>query len=124
LKHLIILFFVTELLTASMLLGAKNLCIEDFYIKDNYFYYQRSDNNNFYSSEYTTYVSTIIPNFIYDSSTQKCSPNQAYILGMQETEYNFLLGLIGLIFGAVFMFFTTQIFMNVGGKRWDFYTYF
>ena len=100
-----------------MLLGAKNLCIEDFYIKDNYFYYQRSDNNNFYSSEYTTYVSTIIPNFIYDSSTQKCSPNQAYILGMQETEYNFLLGLIGLIFGAVFMFFTTQIFMNVGGKR-------
>lgn len=116
-KHLIILFFTTKLLTASMLLGATSYCIEDFYIKDSYFYYLRSDNNTWYSSEYKTHVSTIIPNFIYDPATQKCSPNKAYILGMQETEYNFLLGIVGVIFGAVFMFFTTQIFMNVGGKR-------
>lgn len=117
-KYLIILFFATKLLTASMLLGATGYCIEDFYIKKGSFYYLRSDNQNWVKvQDDTTYITTIIPNFIYDSSTKRCNPNHSYILGMQPTEYNFLLGFIGLVFGAVFMFFTTQIFINVGGRK-------
>lgn len=100
-----------------MLLGVNNYCIEDFYIKDGSFYYQRSDNSTWYTSTNTNYASSVLSNFIYDVDTQKCNPNKAYILGMQETEYNFLLGLVGVIFGGVFMFFMTQIFINVGGKR-------
>lgn len=116
-KYLIILFFATKLLTASMLLGATGYCIEDFYIKKGSFYYLRSDNSTWYSSTSKTYASSVISNFIYDSSTNQCNPNHSYILGMQPTEYNFLLGFIGLVFGAVFMFFTTQIFINVGGRK-------
>lgn len=120
-KYLKILTFIIFLnissLNASMLLGGVGYCIEDFYIKGGSIYYLRSDNNTWYSSTSKTYYETIRPNYLYDSSVQQCKPNAAYILGMQETEYNFLLGLIGLIFGAVFMFFTTQIFLNVGGKR-------
>jgi len=102
---------------ASMLLGANSYCIEDFYIKTGSFYYLRSDNNTWYSTTNDTWSATVKPNYIYDSSTKQCNPNMSYILGMQETEFNFLLGFMGLIFGAVFMFFTTQIFISVGGKR-------
>lgn len=116
-KYLITLLFLTKLLNASMLLGANSYCIEDFYIKAGSFYYLRSDNSTWYSTTTDTWTATVMPNYVYDSATQRCNPNMSYILGMQVTEYNFLLGLVGLIFGAVFMFFTTQIFMNVGGKR-------
>lgn len=100
-----------------MLLGANSYCIEDFYIKNGSFYYQRTDNLNWYTTTSKTYTSSILPNFIYNDQTQECKPNKAYILGMQETEYSFLLGFIGLVFGAVFMFFTVQIFIAVGGKK-------
>lgn len=116
-KYLISLFLTLTFLNASMLYDGIDYCIEDFYSKNGSFYYLRSDNNRWYSTTTDNQVVKIIPNFIYDANTQQCKPNAAYILGMQETEYNFLLGLIGLIFGAVFMFFTTQIFINVGGKR-------
>lgn len=111
------MLFLSVSSPASMLLGANSYCIEDFYIKAGSFYYLRSDNNTWYSTTTDTWSATVKPNYIYDSSTKQCNPNMSYILGMQETEYNFLLGLMGLIFGAVFMFFTTQIFISVGGKR-------
>ena len=116
-KHLIILFFLTKLLSASMLLGANSYCIEKFYTKSGSFYYLRSDNNTWYTTPTDTFTATVMPNYIYDPSTQQCNPNLSYILGMQETEYSFLLGFIGLVFGAVFMFFVVQIFISVGGKR-------
>lgn len=117
LKTLVFIIFLNVSLNASMLYDGIDYCIEDFYSKAGSFYYLRSDNNTWYSTTTDNQVVKILPNFIYDSATQECRPNAAYILGMQETEYNFLLGLMGLIFGAVFMFFTTQIFINVGGKR-------
>ena len=116
-KTLLFLIFLNVSVNASMLLDSNSYCIEDFYVKAGSFYYLRSDNNTWYSTTTDNQVATIKPNFIYSASTQRCTPNAAFILGMQETEYNFLLGLVGLIFGAVFLFFTTQIFINVGGKR-------
>lgn len=116
-KYLISLLLTINFLNASMLLGANSYCIEDFYIKSGSFYYKRSDNNTWYSTTTDTWSTTIRPNYIYDSSTQQCNPNLSYILGMEETDFNFLLGLMGVIFGGAFLFFTTQIFINVGGKR-------
>lgn len=116
-KILAFVIFLNVSSNASMLLPAVGYCIEDFYIKNGSIYYLRSDNDTWYTNTSKTYVTTIQPNYIYDISTQQCKPNAAYILGMQVTEYNFLLGLVGLIFGAVFLFFTTQIFINLGGKR-------
>lgn len=100
-----------------MLLGANNYCIEDFYVQSRDFYYLRSDNNTWYVTDSYTYASSIKPNYKYDSATQRCNPNLSYILGMEETDFNFLLGLMGVIFGGVFMFFTIGAFVSVGGKR-------
>lgn len=116
-KILAFIIFLNVSSNASMLLGANSYCIEDFYIRAGSFYYLRSDNNTWYSTTNDTFFDTLRPNYIYDSSTNRCNPNMSYILGMQETEYNFLLGLVGAVFGAVFMFFTTQIFIMVGGKK-------
>lgn len=116
-KYLISLFLTLTFLNASMLHDGIDYCIEDFYSKNGSFYYLRSDNNTWYSTTTDNQVVKIIPNFTFNSSTNECHPNASFILGMQETEYNFLLGLVGLIFGAVFMFFTIQIFSTVGGRK-------
>lgn len=118
-KYLISLLFTINFLNASMLLDSKNICIDDFYYTTNQFHYLDSKTQSwfYFDSTNINLSKSIIPNFIYDSAMDKCSPNEAYILGMQYTEYNFLLGIVGLIFGAVFMFFTTQIFTTVGGRR-------
>ena len=116
-KYLISLLFTINFLNASMFYSAKNICIEDFYTKFSSFYYLQSSNNTWYVTSSTKQAETILPNFTFDPVSSECRPNVSYILGMQETEYNFLLGIVGLIFGAVFMFFTTQIFSMVGGRR-------
>lgn len=116
-KFLLSLLFTVGFLKASMFYPAANICIEDFYTKYATLYYQKSDNLTWYVTNSTNQVQYILPNFTFDSVTMECRPNASYILGMQETEYNFLLGLIGLIFGAVFMFFIIQIFTTVGGRR-------
>lgn len=112
-----IIFLNISTLNASMLLDANGYCIEDFYIKNGSFYYLRSDNNTWYSTTTDNYTLKVVPNFIYQASDQTCRPNTAYILGMTQDGFHFLMALMGLIFGATFMFFTTQIFTNVGGKR-------
>ncbi|MFA5454144.1 MAG: hypothetical protein WC272_02380 [Sulfurimonas sp.] len=118
-KYLISLLLSINFLNASMLLDAKNICIDDFYYTSGQFIYLDTKTQNWFAYDTNTLnlSKSIIPNFIFDSATGQCKPNAAYILGMQETEYNFLLGIVGLIFGAVFMFFTTQIFTMVGGRR-------
>ncbi|MBE0515514.1 hypothetical protein [Sulfurimonas sp.] len=118
-KYLISLLFTINFLNASMLLDSKNICIDDFYYTTNQFNYLDSKTQTwfYFDSTNINLSKSIIPNFIYDIASDKCSPNSAFILGMQETEYNFLLGIVGLILGAVFMFFTIQIFITVGGRR-------
>lgn len=116
-KYLITLLFLTKLLNASMLLGANSYCIENFYTKAGSFYYLRSDNNTWYTTTIDTWTATVMPNYIYDPLTTQCNPNLSYILGMLETEYNFLLGLMGVIIGGVFMFFLVNAFISVGGRK-------
>lgn len=116
-KYLITLLFLTKLLNASMFYPAANICIEDFYTKYATLYYQKSDNMTWYVTNSTNQVQYILPNFTFNNVTMECRPNASYILGMQETEYNFLLGLMGVIIGGVFMFFLVNAFISVGRGR-------
>lgn len=118
-KYLISLLLSINFLNASMLLDSKNICIDDFYYTSNQFHYLDTKLQTwvYLDSTNINLSKSIISNFTYNVATDKCSPNPAFILGMPETAYNFLLGFIGLILGAVFMFFTTQIFLMVGGRR-------
>jgi len=93
------------------------LCIEDFYILNNRIYYQSSSDNIWRNSGTNYQVQYIHPNYQYDSDTGRCNPNLSYILGMEETDFNFLLGLMGLIIGSTILYFIVGAFVTVGGKR-------
>jgi hypothetical protein len=115
-SFLLLLFF--SLSHSSMYLGGYQMCIEDFELRGQTLYIQASYDGNYYStSKDIATIHDIIPGFIYDAENNKCLPDAYFVLGMDATHYYFLMALIGLIFGGVFMYFSTQIFMNVGGRR-------
>jgi len=125
-KYLTIIFLSISFLNASMYLDTKNVCIEDFYSQNNVFYYLQSSNNLWYdvsiveTSQGTkgiNNVATLQHGFIYDSINNLCLPPSSYSLGLKDTQFNFLLGLIGVIFGGVFLFFSVEAFVKVGGRR-------
>ena len=105
-------------LNASMILDKNSpVCIENFYYKNAYIYYQRSSNLSWYSTSEDHTSDHIKYNFVYDSDNDTCSPAGVNSLGLLPTQFNFLLALCGLIFGAVFLFFTVDAFVKVGGKK-------
>lgn len=116
-KIIFLLILFSSALNASFYLGQRNYCIDDFYSKDGNFYYLKTSNSTWYYTTEKIDVNQIIPSFVYDTNSLTCNPPAFLILGMDIKDFNFLLGLIGLIFGGVFMFFTTQAFMFVGGRR-------
>lgn len=105
----------------------KGQCISNLQFYPTTFFYLKYDTNETFS-----YVSEPISDFNfsqYDSSNDYifsftdgrtpvwfCIKNPNF-LGMESTQYYFLLGLIGVIFGGVFMYFTTLAFISVGGKK-------
>lgn len=117
-KYLISLLLTINFLNASMLLDKSTpVCIEDFYYKDSYIFYQQSSNLAWYQTTQDSLASLIFYGYTYDSASGACIPSPAIKMGLTTTEFNFLLGLIGVIFGGVFMFFTIQTFVSVGGRR-------
>ncbi|MDD2790039.1 MAG: hypothetical protein PHU40_05165 [Sulfurimonas sp.] len=116
-KILLLLITFQSVSSASYLLDANSYCIEDYYSRLGSFYYLRSDNNTWYATTTDKYAQTVIPNYTFSSSDNSCRPDFSTKLGMTIEQFNFLLGLIGVIFGGVFMYFSIQAFMAVGGKR-------
>ena len=116
-KFLLSLLFVTNLLNSSMLLDSYNMCIEDYYVQNERLYVLPSSTMIWESTRDTNILKSVIHSYKYNSSTNKCEPDLSLKMGLQIEQFNFLLALTGLVFGGTFMFFTTQIFMNVGGKR-------
>lgn len=118
LKSLFVICFLNvSIISASYLYSTKSYCIEDFYIKKGSFYYLRTDNNRWYSTTTDKQLQYVHSGFYYDEDTQICKPQPYLMLGMDIKDFNFLLGLIGVIFGGVFMFFTVEAFVKVGGKK-------
>ncbi|MCX6077030.1 MAG: hypothetical protein NTW78_09140 [Campylobacterales bacterium] len=116
-KSLFLVIIFSNVLNASMLYDAQSICIENFYTSAGRLYYQQSSNLQWVSTTTDKTVQNILPNYIYQSSDNTCRPNLSYILGMDIKDFNFLLGLIGVIIGGIFMFFTIDAFIKVGGKK-------
>jgi hypothetical protein len=116
-KIIISLFLFFSLSPASMLLSSKNLCIEDFYLQNGSLFVLASHNNVWYEETTLDHVSKIITGFKYDETTQKCTPEPYLILGMDAKDFAFIMGFIGVLIGFVFLFFTTELFIIVGGKK-------
>ncbi len=99
-----------------------NRCIYNDYYYDitssgKKFHYRYAGNTNFTSTTSTKKQRYLHIGFVYDTDTKVCKPDDWLVLGMDIKDFNFLLGLIGVIIGGIFMFFTVKIFMIVGGKR-------
>jgi len=117
-KYLLTLLFTINLLNASFLLD-KNypLCIEDYYYKSGSIHYLRSSDLTWRSTAEDHTLQRVHNAYSYDALTGQCNPIGLNEFGLTVEQFNFLLALTGLIFGAVFMFFTVDLFTKVGGKK-------
>lgn len=117
-KYLLILLFNISLLNGSYLLD-KNypLCIEDYYYKGGSMFYLRSSDNTWYSTSEDHISRFVYSDYTFDSLSGNCIPSAIKIMGIDSSLFNFLLALCGLIFGAVFLFFTVDAFVKVGSKK-------
>ena len=118
LKILLLIISFSSVSNASFMLDQVDRCIEDWYSENGTFYYYRSDSPNTLRT-YTTNKThwRILSGYEYDITTDRCQPTWAKKNGLNNEQFNFLLALIGIIFGSIFMFFSTQAFTNVGGKK-------
>lgn len=117
LKVLMILVFLNVSAFASFLYDKDTpVCIEDFYQEGARIYFLNSDTGNWGSTTENNTIKDIHPGFTYDANLDRCVPDQWLIFGMSVTDYYFILALIGVLVGFVFMFFMVYIFVIVGGK--------
>ena len=117
-KVLLLLITLSSVSNASFLLDRNNpLCIEDYYVAGNALHFQRSNNLNWISTGEDHSVGRIYNGYVYDSTTNSCEMGFALKNGMTYEQFNFLLGLIGVIIGGIFMYFSVKAFVAVGGKR-------
>ncbi len=117
-KKIFLLFFLlSSLLKASMLLDkAYPVCIEDFYIKGGTLYYLKSSNNSWGSTTSDKLVKEIHYGYTWDDANKMCVPDPVTIFGMDYKDFNFLLGLIGVLFGFTVLWFSILSFVNLGRK--------
>ena len=100
------------------MLDKKNKCIyNDYYNSGGKFYYHYVSNDKTYSTSSKNYTNTIVTGYEYDTESNKCYPAPWLILGMNVTDFNFLMALIGVLFGFVFMASTIYLFLNVGREK-------
>lgn len=117
-KYLTIILISISFLNASYLFDKDTpVCIEDYYYKNGRVYFQSSDTMKYSSTSENNIAGFIHSGYEYDSDNDMCVPLGLNEFGLTVEQFNFLLALIGLIFGAVFMFFTIQAFTSVGGKK-------
>jgi len=117
LKILMLLVFLNISASAAFLYDKDTpVCIDDFYQKSSRIYFLKSSNGKWSSTTENNTIKDIHPGFKYDSNTSKCLPDKWLIFGMSVTDYYFILALIGVLVGFVFMFFMVYIFIIVGGK--------
>ncbi len=116
-KFLFFLFLLSNLLQASMLLDKSYpVCIEDFYVKGGALYYLKSNGNTWASTTSDKLVKEIHYGYTWDATNKKCVPDSVTVLGMNYEDFNFLLGLIGVLFGFTVLWFSIISFVNVGRR--------
>ena len=116
-KLLFFIFLLSSLLNASMLLDKSYpICIEDYYVKGGKLYYLKSSNNIWGSTSSDKLVKEIHYGYTWDANNKKCIPDPVTVLGMDYKDFNFLLGLVGVLFGFTVLWFSIISFVNVGRR--------
>ena len=99
-------------LNADYLLKNKNKCVSDFWFDqtNGYVSYIFSDKpDTEYKSFSKSYI--FIPGYEYNSSAKTCSlPDVVQQLSLTSSDYNFLMSLMGLLIGFVFLLSIVLIF--------------
>jgi len=117
-KIILTLLLLSNFLNAAYLYDKDSpLCIDDFYVKASKVYFLKSKTGNWSSTTENNTIKEIHPGYIYDADNNLCKPDKWLILGMDVKDYNYLMALIGAFIGFIFMFFTIELFMSVGGKK-------
>jgi hypothetical protein len=116
-KILLLIISFSSVSSASIYLGQNDRCIEDYYLDNGTFYYQRSDNSKWYSINNNNMINKIHDGYVYDSTNDICKPDKHLLLGMDIKDYNFLLGLTGVLIGFTFLFFMVYTFINIAISR-------
>jgi len=104
---------------ASFLYSAKNICIEDYFTDaDNKkFCYLISTTNSWNCITTKKQQQYIYPNYVFDNNTWYCKPNTALYYGLEQSQFNFLLALSGLLMGLIILLTSIYLVLNVGGKK-------
>ena len=114
LKLFVLFSFFIVIANASILYKNKNICIEDYYYKDSKFYYLASSDNKWYSTFTTN--NNLQYGYLFDSNGTCVYLNKYKDLGVSYEQYNFLIALVAIFSGFVFMFFSVFIFIDVAKK--------
>jgi len=114
----LILFLFLNLSYSAYLYKQKNRCIDSYYFDQNTqtVYYNYSHNpGTFYSTTKT--ANDFIPGYEYNSTTGICSiPQNAQLLGLESSQYHFLIALIGVFVGFTFLFFSAYLSILIARK--------
>jgi hypothetical protein len=116
-KNLFFIIVFSNVLHGAYLNDNINLCIDDYYVASGKFNYLVSGATAWSSVTTKGLMSGIYDGYEYDAVNKTCKKNPALMLGMDTKDFYFLLALIGVIFGGVFMFFSIHAFVAVGGKK-------
>ena len=97
------LLFVFALLHADILYKNRNICIQDFYYKNGYFYYKKSSNGRWYRTWATN--NNLEYGYSYHDNNNTCEYNDTLKeLNLSYFDYYFLMGISGVLIGFVVMF--------------------
>ena len=120
-KILLLLFLSAFPLNASILYSAKNICIEDYFINGNKEFCYKPSTSAVYDiwncTPATKQELSLIPNYTFYPNTWNCKPNTALYYGLEQSQFNFLLALSGLLIGLIILVTSLYLVLNVGGKR-------
>ena len=97
------LLFLFTISQASILYKNKNICIEDYYYKNRYFYYKQSSNGKWRST--STKNNNLEYGYVYNDDNETCEYDSTLKeLNLTYFDYYFLMGISGVLIGFVVMF--------------------
>ena len=117
-RYIFLSISLASLLNASYLLdqsSSNHFCIENYYFQNNNLVYLKSIDQNWYSSS-SYYL--ITNGFDYNASSNKC--DLIPILkdsGLTYDNYNYLMALLGLLTGFIFLFMASYLVIEIAYKR-------
>lgn len=116
-RYLVILVLIIQLSNAAYLYSNRNKCVNDYwYDKSGTLYFVlSSDPDNVRST--TNKNQTFITGYDYNASSKICQKKQILQdLQITNEQYHYLLAMIGLLTGFLFLFFATYITIEVAKK--------